>query len=360
MFLKSLKQRYGAAYKEKTFVCYGDFRQVPPVVPGADRAGVVDMSVKSSATWGEFSCFRLRTVHRQSQDVPFAKWIDSIGDNTVAKVRGPDGSCNYVKLSMCETLGTQTDAIQFCYPALNDPHACADSKILAARNSLVDAYNQQILHTLVQTYRCVSYDKCSSDTLDMDAGGHIEDGISSEFLNLQQHVGTPPHSLKIVEGALYSLMRNFSPRDSLMNHVPVVITKVYDHHILVTTLDGRCFPIPRICFRWALVNGTCTMTRRQYPLRPGYATSFNGAQGHTLERCVLDTRYHPFSHGHLYVATSRVRSRHHMRAITLPECLDIDGRVLTHNIVWPELLLDTSGDIPQNAQSIRKRPAARL
>eukprot|EP00959_Pyramimonas_sp_CCMP1952_P008808 184295-Pyramimonas_sp.AAC.1 len=99
---------------------------------------------------------------------------------------------------------------------------------------------------------------------------------------MQDEHGVPPHHLALVEGVLYELMRNFSPTDRLMNHAPVLLRKVHDRHVLVETLDGRQFPLPRICFRWSLARGTAVMCRRQFPLRPADASTFNGSQGSTL------------------------------------------------------------------------------
>ncbi|KAG2069095.1 hypothetical protein BDR04DRAFT_1022412, partial [Suillus decipiens] len=39
-----------------------------------------------------------------------------------------------------------------------------------------------------------------------------------------------------------------------------------------------------------------TANRKQFPLRPVYATTFNGSQGLTLEKAVLDLRADSFAH----------------------------------------------------------------
>ena len=153
-------------------------------------------------------------------------------------------------------------------------------------------------------------------------------------------------------------MRNFSPEDRLMNHTPVILKEVCDRHVLVETLDGRKFPLPRICFRWALARGTAMMVRKQYPLRPAYASTFNGSQGTNLRRCVVDVRKSPFSHGHLYVALGRVHTRHDIRVLTSPERCSAQGNALTKNVVWKELLLSEAPAQLKRVQALRKRPAA--
>ena len=144
-----------------------------------------------------------------------------------------------------------------------------------------------------------------------------------------------------------------------MNHTYVVLLGVYDNHLLVETLDGRKFPLPRICFRWPLARGTTNIIRRQYPLRPAYASTLNGSQGSTLLNCVLDSRSSPFAHGHLYVALSRVQDRNSIRVFTTSERCNNAGHALTKNIVWKELLLEVAAQsTPLAARQCRKRPAS--
>ena len=148
-------------------------------------------------------------------------------------------------------------------------------------------------------------------------------------------------------------------QDKLMNRTYVVLRAVHDRHLVIETLDGRQFPLPRICFRWALARGTTNIVRRQYPLRPAYASTFNGCQGTTLSKCILDSRSSPFTHGHLYVALGRVRRRADIRVFTSKERCNEDGVALTKNIVWHELLLDSGVALLRRPSGpIRKRPAS--
>lgn len=51
-----------------------------------------------------------------------------------------------------------------------------------------------------------------------------------------------------------------------------------------------------------------SFTRHQFPVRIGYAITINRAQGQTYRRVGLYLTRPVFSHGHLYVAMSRVGS----------------------------------------------------
>ena len=352
--LDALKHHLPEIYVPKLFVGYGDFRQIPPVVPRTSRQGIVEATVSASPSWHNFQCFRLTKVWRQALDKGFAQWLDKVGDGSLPTHTLPSGEKGYVSLTSMQMVANEDAMIDHCFPLLCETLECAQSKIMAVRNSMVDAYNNKILQRLVTTYRWPSFHKCSADTIDMDGENLIESAVTAEFLNMQNHPGVPPHSLHLVEGALYELVRNFSPKDRLMNHTPVVLKKVHAHHILVQTMTGQSFPIPRIVFRFPIANGTTTMSRRQYPLRPAYATSVHGVQGSTLILGGLDLRHMPFTHGQLYVALSRLPSRGSIRILADPSYVEHATTPVAKNIVWPELLL------PQAvvATRCRKRPAS--
>ena len=103
------------------------------------------------------------------------------------------------------------------------------------------------------------------------------------------------------------------------------------------------------------------MSRRQYPLRPGYASTFNCAQGRTFQKVVLDARHCPFTHGHLNVALSRVRMMGDLKILASVDNVDVDGHALIRNIVWPELLVHSSNNFNHSKTSgLRKRPASAM
>ena len=82
--------------------------------------------------------------------------------------------------------------------------------------------------------------------------------------------------------------------------------------------------------------------------------TFNGSQGDTLVRACIDGRRSPFTHGHLYVALSRVRKSSDLRVLTGEDNVHANGSALLKNIVWPELLMRDK----QPQQHALKRPVA--
>jgi ATP-dependent DNA helicase PIF1 len=70
--------------------------------------------------------------------------------------------------------------------------------------------------------------------------------------------------------------------------------------------------------------------RLQFPVRLSFAMSINKAQGQTLQVCGLDLEEPCFSHGQLYVSSSRVGT---------PNCLFVYGpNGQTKNIVYTNVL----------------------
>ena len=55
------------------------------------------------------------------------------------------------------------------------------------------------------------------------------------------------------------------------------------------------------------------MERRQFPLRLAYAMTYNKSQGQEFDKVLVDIRKQPFTHGHLYVALSRIRIARNIR-----------------------------------------------
>eukprot|EP00959_Pyramimonas_sp_CCMP1952_P069697 1454895-Pyramimonas_sp.AAC.1 len=58
--LDQIQQHHATIWKNKVFVCYGDFRQIPLVVKGGTRDSIVNDSVRTSATLELFTTYALQ------------------------------------------------------------------------------------------------------------------------------------------------------------------------------------------------------------------------------------------------------------------------------------------------------------
>jgi hypothetical protein len=150
------------------------------------------------------------------------------------------------------------------------------------------------------------------------------------------HPGVPPHRVDLKQNCICAIQRNLSVEKGLVRNARVRIVALHRRFVevqLINTFKSHC--IPRINFTFHPYRSSWTVNRKQFPLRLAYATTFNGCQGLTLARTVLDLRTDPFAHGQLYTALSRVRSRRN----TMCLFTEANERQDCANVVFPELLL---------------------
>ena len=66
----------------------------------------------------------------------------------------------------------------------------------------------------------------------------------------------------------------------------------------------------------------------------------NRSQGQEFEKLLVDLINPPFTHGHLYVALSRIRKAENIKIFCSKHQILDDGIVVTHNVVYDEILKD--------------------
>ena len=132
--------------------------------------------------------------------------------------------------------------------------------------------------------------------------------------------GVRSHVLHLKVDDICMVMRNLNRKEGLAKSLRVKIVKLYDHVIRVCTLNPvgrRYYNIPRIRFSVSLPYGrSVEIERRQFPLRLAYSMTFNKSQGQEFQMVLADIRNNPFTHGHLYVALSRIRIARNIKLFT--------------------------------------------
>jgi ATP-dependent DNA helicase PIF1 len=196
----------------KSIVLLGDFRQTCPVVRAGSRAETVQASIKSSPLWPLFDIYRLSTPIRNASDIPFARFLDSVGD----------GESNKVSLSNLRVIHSHEHFIRFVYPddVINQPQLCQSRAILAPTNKQVNDYNAAALSQIIGEQKTYF----ATDTLkESDDIGLSTPCVILDYLATKDLPGLPPQRLEIKKHGIYRLLRNLSVDQGLVKNSRVVI-----------------------------------------------------------------------------------------------------------------------------------------
>jgi len=252
----------------------------------------------------------------------------------------------------------KVNALRDFYPQGFQSHKMHRKTILAATNKQIDDWNSIVQRmnpnfSIEDTINCLTY--LSSDVLNAvdDPRDVISNMLSSEMLNTFNSEKAPPHILKLCVGDICYLMRTLGRKTKLATNQRVRILELRQFSIKVQTIEANNSPgevhfLPRIRFRFTLPYGqSYEITRTQFPLRLAYAVSINKSQGQQYEHILFDTTHQAFTHGHLYVALSRITKYDGISFFTLQSFVtssdegasqEDDSRILLQNIVYTDLL----------------------
>ncbi|CAH9060704.1 unnamed protein product [Cuscuta epithymum] len=335
----------------RVIVFGGDFRQTLPVIPGGSRSDIVNATINSSYLWDDCQVLSLTKNMRLQKNLDmtsatelkeFSKWILDVGDG---KISEPNDGYAEIKIPdefLIKEFDDPIDAIvRSTYPNLLEQYKNEEflksRAVLASTIEIVDKINDYVLSTLPGEEReylsCDSVDK--SDVVEAEAF----EALTPEFLNSLRTSGLPNHNIRLKVGTPVMLLRNIDQSEGLCNGTRLIVTRLGNHvigaRIMSEGNDGDEIYIPRMCMSPSQSPWPFKLIRRQFPIMVSYAMTINKSQGQSLERVGLYLPRPVFSHGQLYVALSRVQSKHGLKILIH----DRDGKSLdtTTNVVFKEV-----------------------
>ncbi|OMO54933.1 DNA helicase PIF1, ATP-dependent [Corchorus olitorius] len=312
----------------------GDLRQILPVVSGGSRADIVNSTICSSPLWSHCQVMHLTVNMRlltsnldsfgHQELASFAKWLIDVGDgNLPSNLNIDDPEGDWIGIPQDLLLNYSGDPVEAMiakiYPSFlvsyADPLYLRQRAIVTPFNVVVDRINESVL------------------------GESFPYPI--EFLNSITSPGVPDHRLSLKVGAVVMLLHNVNQMSGLCNGTRLIVTvlgiNIIQAEIIYGDHVGNRVFIPRILFNVENKQWPFVLVRRQFPLRLCYAMTINKSQGQTLDFVSVYLPKPVFSHGQLYVAFSRVSSRHGLRILIHDE--DGQKSQFTRNVVYKRFFL---------------------
>ena len=244
--------------------------------------------------------------------------------------------------------------------------------MLCPINDNVDAANDLILSRLLGESR--TYQSMDKVLQNSPLATLTDVGVATrlEYVHTLRPGNLPPHNLTLKIGSIVMLTRNLSIREGLVNGIRLQILRMFEQIIECLILTGpnakKKTLIASVRFEHGLKKSDrgVAFSRMQFPLRMAFAISINKAQGlliilaaplllfrpdtnshgtfahHSTGLIFLyfvslnkSSLFYVFSHGHIYVAYSRVKTMEGIRVFS--GTTDVQPGTIV-NVVWKELL----------------------
>nr|XP_043624130.1 uncharacterized protein LOC122595729 [Erigeron canadensis] len=336
----------------KVILFGGDFRQILPVIPHGSRSNIVNASLNSSYIWQHCKVLKLTVNMRlriggdqtNVQEITeFADWILQLGEGLLGDSN--DGEVDIQipdNLLILDSVNPLSSLIEFTYPdihnSLNDPLYFQQRAILAPTHDVVNEINERLLEMMpgspIEYLSSDSLAECV-DTTDADQALY-----SSDVLNNLRMSGLPNHKLVVKVGVPVMLLRNIDQPNGLCNGTRLQVIKLGKHVIEAKIITGTNIDHHTLISRLKMTPSDKRIpdkiTRKQFHLSVCFAMTINKSQGQSLDRVGLYLPRPVFSHGQLYMAVSRVKTKKGLKILITDEDKKVTNN--TTNVVYKEVL----------------------
>ncbi|XP_076939929.1 ATP-dependent DNA helicase RRM3-like [Bidens hawaiensis] len=342
-----------AVFGGKVVVFCGDFQQIFLVVTNGTRSECVNACINSSYIWSKCKVLKLTknmrlTVGCRSSDVEnireFADWLLNIGQGNAG---GPTDGESVIDipddLLILNSVDSMGDLIRFVYPNIlyrfNELTYFQDHALLAPLNEAVQEIKERMLALFpgeeVEYLSSDSLTECEDVSEDFDPQLY-----SPDLLNGLKMSVMPNHILVLKVGVLIILLRNMNHKKGLCNGTRLQVVSLGRRVIEAKVVSGTNIGYRALISRVSLIPTDkklpFKLKRRQFPISVCFDMTINKSQCRSLSRVGLYLKDPVFSHGQLYVALSRVRSRGGIKLVILDKELKLTNK--TTNVIYKEIL----------------------
>ncbi len=250
-------------------------------------------------------------VGTSTEEQEFACWLRKLAkghfndlDDTV--LLPPFLLCQPNSLS---SLITQT------YPNLSmfqNDHYFQERCILAPRHRDVHDINNAVLTSYPgQLHELWSID----EAIDPDTEGVVDHTYPPEVLHSACPNGFPLAKLSLKVGCPIIILCNLHAQQGICNGSRGIVTKIGIRILEVQLFSGQTVVLPQIKLICTDPEFPFHLHQQQFPVALAFAITINKAQGQSFTSVGIDLQLPCFSHGQLYVALSRGRSRNNVKCL---------------------------------------------
>ncbi|KAL7543097.1 hypothetical protein ACHAWF_014559, partial [Thalassiosira exigua] len=299
----------GEKFGGKIILVSGDFRQLLPVIPKANRAKITTRN----------------------------------GSLILEKGNYPENLSNIVEIPPSMYVESKEDVIDVLFGDLEENVGSEEyfktRAILAADNDVVMETNDALVGQLQGEL---------STFYSIDSVGDDDDltMFPTAFLNSLALSGLADHKLNLKVNAPVSLLRNMDIKRGHCNGTRYLVKAMGDYRLVLTKMDAKddepnkTLILPRIPMRANDYGLPFELNQLQFPVKSAFALTINMAHGQSFDKSGVLLPRSVWTHGQIYVAFSRCGNpntisvgvdQQEFENLILPP-----GKVYMRNVVYKE------------------------